>query len=63
MHKYKVTFIAMTMVDWNSLASAIFGEANTVWAEFGGQHGEFHFATPQTPADLGPLIRVELISQ
>lgn len=61
MHKYKVTVIGFTMVDWNSLTTELFGGATTVWAEFGGQNGEFHFEVEPTTADLGRLIKVEKI--
>jgi hypothetical protein len=58
MFKYKVKVIAITMVDWQSLQTELFGEAQTVWAEFGGQSGEFHFETEPQVKDLGPLIVV-----
>jgi hypothetical protein len=31
-------------------------------AEGSNSYAQVTFATPQTPADLGPLVRVELIS-
>lgn len=61
MFKYKVKVIALTMVDWNSLQAELFGGATTVWAEFGGQVGEFHFETEPVVQDLGKLIKVELV--
>lgn len=61
MFKYKVTVIAIAMVDWQSLKVALFGDAQTVFEEFGGQRGEFHFEVQPTVADLGGLIKVEVV--
>ncbi len=61
MFKYKVSVIAIAMVDWNSLQAELFGGAQTSWAEFGGQVGEFHFETQPIIADLGKLIKIETI--
>lgn len=61
MFKYKVSIIAIAMVDWNSLQSELFSGATTSWAEFGGQVGVFHFETQPVVADLGKLIKVEAI--
>ena len=63
MHKYKVTVIGVAVNDWMSLRGLIFSGAQPVEETYGGQIGTFTFATPQTPADLGPLVRVELISE
>jgi len=60
-YRYKVTAIAVSINSWEELRSVIFGESEAVFEQYGGNLGEFHFATPQTPADLGPLIRVELL--
>jgi hypothetical protein len=61
MHKYKVTVIGIGMVDWQTLKSALFGDAQTVWEQFGGQNGEFHFEQEPTLTDLGALIKVEVV--
>lgn len=59
MHKYKVTIIGIAMVDWQSLTNELFGGATTVFAQYGGQQGEFHFEQEPTLTDLGRLIKVE----
>jgi hypothetical protein len=59
MFKYKVSVIAFTMVDWQSLKGALFGDSQTVWEQYGGQDGEFHFETQPMVEDLGKLIKVE----
>lgn len=59
MFKYKVTVIGIAMVDWQSLTLGLFGQSTTVWAEFGGQTGEFHFEAEPAVQDLGGLIKVE----
>lgn len=61
MFKYKVTVIAIAMVDWQSLQTELFGGATTVFAEFGGQVGEFHFESEPVINDLGKLIKVEVL--
>lgn len=62
MFKYKVTVIAIAMVDWQSIQQELFGGATTVWAEFGGSVGEFHFETEPFMKDLGPLIKVTALN-
>ena len=49
------------MVDWQSIQEELFGGATTVWAEFGGPVGEFHFETQPLVKDLGPLIKVTVL--
>lgn len=61
MFKYKVNVIAFSMVDWSSLQLELFDGATTVWAEFGGPVGEFHFETQPVVKDLGPLIKVTVL--
>ena len=61
MNKYKVSVIGIGMVDWNSLKVELFGGAQTVWEQFGGQVGEFHFEAEPTVQDLGKLIKVEVL--
>jgi len=63
MYRYKVTAIAIKVASWEDLRKAVFGESGPVFEQYGGAIGEFHFTEPQTPADLGPLVRVELISE
>jgi hypothetical protein len=61
MYRYKVTAVAMVVSSWEDLRKAVFGNSEAVFEQYGGSIGEYHFATPQTPADLGPLVKVELI--
>ena len=60
---YQVTVIGVAVNDWMSLRGLIFSGAQPVEETYGGQIGTFTFATPQTPTDLGPLVRAELISE
>ena len=62
MYRYKVTVIGMLVNDWQDLRNAIFGGSPAAFEQYGATpSAEFHFSTPQTPADLGPLVRVELL--
>jgi hypothetical protein len=64
MYRYKVTVIGMLVNDWQDLRNAIFNGSPAVFEQYGSTpSAEFHFDSPQTPADLGPLVRVELISE
>ena len=50
--------------DWQALRIAVFGDAQPIFEQFGGGAPYVvEFSEPVTPADLGPLVRVELISQ
>ena len=60
---YKVTVMGVAVNDWMAIRNLAFNSAQPVEETYGGQVGTFTFATPQTPADLGPLVRVELISE
>lgn len=63
-YKYKITVIAVAVQDWQELRKAIFGEAQPSFEEFGGGIPfTVEFAEPVTPADLGPLVKVELLSE
>ena len=57
---YKVTCLFNT--DWGNLYKMLFGNSIHVASEVTGNVGTFSFDQPVTPADLGPLVRVELIS-
>jgi hypothetical protein len=62
MHVYKIT--TMFTPEWPALFSSIFGaDAVCVASLVDGNVATYSFDTPQTPADLGPLVKVELISQ
>jgi len=65
-YTYKITS-PVGLVDIMSCPPPI---VKTVFPDFNGEHCETRegyclvtFSTPQTPADLGPLVRVELISE
>jgi hypothetical protein len=60
MYTYKIT--AMFAPDWPTMFSSIFGASAQCCASMvDGNVATYSFATPQTPADLGPLVRVELL--
>jgi hypothetical protein len=60
---YQVTVVGVAVNNWQDLRNLAFNSAQPLEETYGGQVGTFTFATPQTPADLGPLVRVELISE
>jgi hypothetical protein len=47
--------------EWHSLYPALFGAVQHCASMVSGNVAEFTFATPQTPANLGPLVKVEII--
>ena len=59
---YQITVFGVAVNDWMALRNLAFPGSQPIEETYGGQIGTFTFATPQTPADLGPLVRVELIS-
>lgn len=61
--KYSVKVIGIAVTNWMDLRRAIFGDAQPIFEEFGGQVGTYEFSEPVIPADLGPLVKIELISQ
>jgi hypothetical protein len=59
--KYQITSI-LQVNDWQALRIAIFGDAQPVFQQFGiGSPYIVEFSEPVTPADLGPLVKVELL--
>jgi len=60
---YKVTVIGIAINNWQDLRNVIFSDHQPVEETYGGQVGTFTFDSPQTPADLGPLVRVELLPE
>ena len=59
--KYSITSI-LQVSDWQALRVAAFGDAQPIFEQFGGGAPYVvEFAEPQTPADLGPLVKVEII--
>jgi hypothetical protein len=60
--KYQITSI-LQVNDWQALRRAVFGDAEPIFQQFGGGAPYIvEFAEPVTPADLGPLVRVELLT-
>lgn len=61
----KYTIITPLLInDWQALRVAVFGDAKPIFEQFGGGAPYVvEFSEPVTPADLGPLVKVELISQ
>jgi len=62
-YTYKVTAIGIAVNSWQEVKEVLFNSAQPLEETYGGQIGTFTFATQQTPADLGPLVRVELLSE
>lgn len=58
---YKVT--TMFQADWDNLFASIFPGCQHSMSYINGNVALFGFPKPVTPADLGPLVKVELISQ
>jgi hypothetical protein len=59
--KYRITSV-LQVNDWQALRVAVFGQALPVFEQFGGGAPYLvEFSEPVTPADLGPLVRVELL--
>jgi hypothetical protein len=60
MAKYRITSLLM-IGDSQALLKAVFPAFDGEQAYFDASEITVTFATPQTPADLGPLVRVELL--
>lgn len=60
MVKYRITSF-LSIADGQALLTAIFPAFNGEQAYFDASQITVTFATPQTPVDLGPLVRVEVI--
>ena len=56
---YKIT--CMFQPDWNNLFTALIGSVQHCASKTGVSIAEFTFPTAQTAADLGPLVKVEII--
>lgn len=61
-YTYQITVVGVAVNDWQDLRNLAFNAAQPVEETYGGQVGTFTFDTPQTPTDLGPLVKIELIS-
>ena len=60
MAKYRITSM-LVIGDGQSFLKTIFPAYDGEQAWFDSSEITVVFATPQTPADLGPLVRVELL--
>jgi hypothetical protein len=60
-YTYKVSMSGVTLSDPYVFLKVVFPQWNGEPAESNGAYVAVTFATPQTPADLGPLVRVELL--
>jgi hypothetical protein len=58
---YKVTMLGASLSDPYVFLKAVFPQWNGEPAESDGCAVTVTFDTPQTPANLGPLVRVELL--
>lgn len=62
--RYTIKTIGILIEDWQALRVAVFGEAQPIFEQFGGGAPYVvEFSEPVTPADLGPLVKVEVISE
>ena len=57
---YRITMIGAYIANGAELAKAVFPQLNGEDMECDSASVTVTFATPQTPADLGPLVRVEI---
>lgn len=62
-YKYKVSMSGVSLSDPYAFLKVVFPQWNGEPAESNGGYVTVTFDSPQTPADLGPLIKVELISE
>lgn len=62
-YTYRITS-SLVIVAWHDMIKSVFPSFNGEETSFDG-YGRIDvtFDTPQTPVDLGPLVRVELISK
>jgi len=59
---YRVSMIGATLSDPYAFLQAVFPQRNGEPASSDGASVTVTFDTPQTPADLGPLVKVEIVS-
>ena len=60
---YRITMSGATLADPYAFLQAVFPQRDGEPAESDGASVTVTFATPQTPVDLGPLVKVEVISE
>ena len=58
---YKVSMLGVSLADPYAFLKAVFPQWNGEPAESGGAYVLVTFDSPQTSADLGPLVKVEVI--
>lgn len=58
---YKVSMLGVSLADPYQFLKAVFPQWNGEPAESGGAYVLVTFDSPQTAADLGPLVRVEVL--
>jgi hypothetical protein len=63
MISYKVSMTGVSLSDPYVFLKAVFPQWNGEPAHSDGACVTVTFSTTQTPSDLGPLVRVELISE
>jgi hypothetical protein len=57
---YKVSMLGVSLADPYAFLKAVFPQWNGEPAQSGGAYVIVTFDSPQTPADLGPLVKVEI---
>lgn len=60
-YTYKVSMSGVQLADPYAFLKAVFPQVNGEPAESDGAYVIVTFASPQTPTDLGPLVKVEQI--
>ena len=60
-YTYRITMSGATLADPYAFLQAVFPQRNGELASSDGASVTVTFATPQTPVDLGPLVKVEII--
>ena len=62
-YTYRVT-VAFSWPNWPFIYGQLFGDVAHVYSQTSDSEnvGLFGFESAQTPADLGPLVKVELVS-
>ena len=58
---YRITMVGAYIANGAELAKAVFPQMNGEDMECNSAAVTVTFDTPQTPADLGPLVKVELL--
>jgi hypothetical protein len=55
--------VAFAWPNWPFICTQVFGESEVVYSCVSDSQpiATYGFSTPQTPADLGPLVKVELL--